>query len=74
VRETDLTAILRAPSFRRFHLVMSSGRAYEIRYPEMVQVSRTVLHINGGAVGDYDPPLFEVVSLVLIERLEILAR
>ena len=53
---------------------MNSGRVYEVRHPEMAQVLRATVHVVGGAVGDIDPPEIEVLSLILIERLEILAR
>jgi hypothetical protein len=74
MRPDDVTALLREEPFRRFRIVLNSGRTYEVRHPEMIQVLRTVVYVFGGAVGDDDPPRYEVVSLVLIERLEVLVR
>ena len=61
-----------AEPFRPFRINMASGKAYEIRHPEMVQVGRTTMTVFTW-MSDDDEEVKEHeqgLSLVLIESIE----
>ena len=60
-----------AEPFRPFRIHMASGRTYEVRHPEVVQVGRTNLTIFTPLSEDVDgEELWHKVSLMLIESIE----
>jgi hypothetical protein len=70
---TTILDYVRTAPFRPFRLHLNSGRAYEIRHPEMIRVAMDLV-----VFFDADPPdgpaqHFEILALDLIERLEPLA-
>ena len=72
MRPEDIFHYTRAAPFRPFRLVMNSGQTYEIFHPEMVRVARTTVYVFF-AVRPEDPVEgFDSVSLVLIERIELI--
>jgi hypothetical protein len=61
-----------AEPFRPFRLSMASGKTYEIRHPEMVQIGKTTMTIFS-YFGDGDEVTKErehEVSLLLVESIE----
>ncbi len=70
MRPETLQAYLRAVPFRAFCIVLNSGRAYEVRHPEMIRVGRDifVLYHADSPEAPYDR--FEMVGLLLVERIE----
>jgi hypothetical protein len=71
MRADDLLRWVKATPFQPFRIQMNSGRAYEIRHPEMVSVGRSTAHIftyRGEPTGPWDQA--EMVSLMLMERVE----
>lgn len=71
MRPEDLMFWLRATPFRPFHIVLNSGRTYDIRHPEMLKVGRTTMNIYTYTGEPADPyEKVEMVSLVLVERIE----
>jgi hypothetical protein len=70
VRPDTLQAYLRAVPFRAFRIVLNSGRAYEVRHPEMIRVGRDsfVFYHADSPEAPYDR--FDTVGLLLVERIE----
>jgi hypothetical protein len=60
-----------AEPFRPFRIHTASGRTFEVRHPEVVQVGRTTLTIFTplGDIQDADGPR-DKLSLMLIESIE----
>ncbi|MFN4259209.1 MAG: hypothetical protein ACK4RK_07910 [Gemmataceae bacterium] len=67
-----LLTYVNAEPFRPFRIHMASGRTYEIRHPEMIQVGRTTLTVfswtttNGKEAKEREQEL----SLLLVEAIE----
>jgi len=61
-----------AEPFRPFRLHMASGKAFEIRHPEMVQVGKTTMTIFSYFADDDEATKEreQEVSLTLIESVE----
>ena len=59
-----------AEPFQPFRIHMASGRTFEVRHPEFVQVGRNVMTIYAPPENDPDAPeRWEKVSYVLIESI-----
>jgi hypothetical protein len=77
-RQTMLTAqtvlaYVKAQPFRPFRINMASGRAFDIRHPEMVKVLKAYLMVFKSAGSDAElPEEFETVSLTLTESISYL--
>lgn len=62
-----------AEPFRPFRINMASGKAYEIRHPEMVAVGRTTIHVFTSTNDEKETKEREQeLSLVLVESIELL--
>ncbi len=59
--------------FKPFRLVMSSGRSYEIRHPEMALLTRTDLLVGVGETDEGVPAEFRICSLLHITSIEPIA-
>lgn len=70
MRPDTLLSYVRAEPFQPFRLVMNSGRAFEVRHPEMIRVGRDVLNLYYANPPDAPFERFHTVSLLLIERIE----
>ncbi len=70
MRPETLQGYLRAVPFRGVRIVLNSGRAYEVRHPEMIRVGRDsfVYYHADSPEAPYDR--FETVGLLLVERIE----
>ena len=67
----DLLTWLRAVPFRPFRITLNSGRAYDIRHPEMLRVGKTRLNVYSFTGPPSDPfERMEMVSLLLVEHVE----
>jgi len=75
MRADDVLEWVRAAPFVPFRIRLNSGRAYDIRHPEMVRVGRTTAYIFSyfGNPPDLVEKM-EMVGLVLIEAIEPLER
>lgn len=59
-----------AEPFRPFRIHMASGRTFEVRHPEFVQMGRSTLTVYAPHENDPDgPQRWEKISLVLIESI-----
>jgi len=56
--------------FKPFHVVMSSGKTYEVRHPEMAWLLKTDLLIGIGDDDDHLPAEFHTCSLLHITAVE----
>jgi hypothetical protein len=69
---STLMGYVRAQPFRSFRIVLTSGRKYDVRHPELIRVGRDsfVLFHAVDPEGPYDH--WETASLLLIEHIEFL--
>jgi hypothetical protein len=71
MRPDDLLTWTRAAPFIPFRIRLNSGRAFDIRHPEMLKVGRSTLNIYTYTGEPTDPyERMEMVSLLLIESIE----
>jgi len=56
--------------FQPFRLVMSSGRAYEVRHPEMALLTRSDILVGIDAADDGVPADFRICSLLHVSAIE----
>ena len=62
--------LLKEQPFRPFRLVMSSGKSYEVRHPEMVWLLKNDILV-GTAVEDDDLPVeFDICPLLHVATIE----
>ena len=67
----EMISIIFAEPFRPFRINMASGKAYEIRHPEVVQMGRSNLTIFTPLLDeDEGGELWKKISLMLIESIE----
>jgi hypothetical protein len=67
----DLLTWVRTQPFQPFRICLNSGRAYDIRHPEMLRVGQTSMNVFSFAGEPSDPyERMEMVSLLLVERVE----
>jgi hypothetical protein len=58
--------------FQPFRLIMSGGKAYEVRHPEMAFLSKTAIYV-GVDVKDDIPAEYRICSLLHVTAVEPLA-
>jgi hypothetical protein len=56
--------------FKPFRVVMSSGKTYEVRHPEMAFLSRSDLFVGVGEEDDGIPAEFRICSLLHVRSIE----
>ncbi len=62
--------LLTGRPFQPFRLVMSSGKAYEVRHPEMAFLSRTSIYVGVDIADDNVPADYRICSLLHITAIE----
>jgi hypothetical protein len=67
--QTFRELLLQRP-FRPFRLIMSSGQAYEVRYPEMALLTRTDILVGVGDADDGVAAEFKICSLLHVTAVE----
>jgi hypothetical protein len=65
--------LLTQQPFKPFRIVMSSGKSYEIRHPEMAWLTRTDILVGVGESDDGIPPEFRICSLLHVSSVEPLS-
>ena len=71
MRGEDLLYWIRTAPFRPFRIHLVTGRAYDIRHPEMLKVDKThaiVFSYRGESVEQIEQ--IEMIGVMLIERSE----
>jgi hypothetical protein len=56
--------------FRPFRIIMSSGKSYEVRHPEMAMLTRTDIYVGVGKINQGVPAEFRICSLVDVKSVE----
>lgn len=64
--------LLASRPFQPFRLIMSSGKSYEVRHPEMAFLSRAAIYV-GIDVEDDVPADFRICSLLHVTAVEPLS-
>jgi len=62
--------LLNLRPFKPFRLVMSSGKAYDVRHPEMALLTRHDLLVGVDASDDGVPAEFKICSLLHVSAIE----
>jgi hypothetical protein len=65
--------LLSQQPFRPFRVVMSSGKSYEVRHPEMAWLTRNDLLVGIDTDDDGVPAEFKICSLLHITAVEPLS-
>jgi hypothetical protein len=65
--------LLTARPFQPFRLVMSSGKTYEVRHPEMAFLSRTSIYVGVDIADDNVPADYRICSLLHVTAIEPLS-
>jgi hypothetical protein len=56
--------------FQPFRLVMSSGKTYDVRHPEMAMLTRTDILVGVDVAEDGVPAEFDICSLLHVTAIE----
>lgn len=59
--------------FKPFRLVMSSGKAYEVRHPEMAWMTKTDILVGIDVADDGLPADFDICPLFHVATIETIA-
>lgn len=65
--------LLKHQPFKPFRVIMSSGKTYDVRHPEMALLTRTDLLVGVDEADDGVPAEFKICSLLHITSVEPLA-
>ena len=65
--------LLTQQPFKPFRVIMSSGRHYEVRHPEMAFLTRTSLLVGIDEADDGVPADFRICSLLHVTTVEPLS-
>jgi hypothetical protein len=56
--------------FKPFRIVMSSGKSYEVRHPEMAWLTRTAIYVGVGEIDEDVPSEARICSLLHVTTVE----
>ena len=62
--------LLKKQPFKPFRIVMSSGKSYEIRHPEMAWLTRTDILVGIGELDEEVPSEYHTCSLLHVTSIE----
>jgi hypothetical protein len=65
-----LSKLLAQRPFQSFRVVMSSGRAYEVRHPEMALLTKSSLLVGVDLADDGVPADFQICALLHVTAVE----
>jgi len=65
--------LLRQRPFKPFRLVMTSGKTYEVRHPEMAMLTRNDLLVGTDVADDGMPAEFDICPLFHVATVETIA-
>lgn len=71
MRSKELTEHLHRRPFRRFRVVLTDGRAFEVRHPELALVGRTTVSIALVPPRNPEPSHDRLVTVPLVDVLRI---
>jgi hypothetical protein len=67
---TDVKKLLTRQPFQAFRLVMSSGKSYEVKHPEMAFVMKNDVLVGLHAADDGLPTEFDICPLLHVATVE----
>ncbi len=67
---SDILAYTRAVPFKPFRIILNSGKTYDVRHPEMVNVTTATIHYYHRIDPETPAERWETVSLALIQNIE----
>jgi hypothetical protein len=62
--------LLTKQPFQPFRLIMSSGKTYDVRHPEMAWLTRTDILVGLGEVDEGIPAEYRILSLLHVSAIE----
>ena len=62
--------LLTQTPFQPFRLVMTSGKTYDVRHPEMAMLTRTAMLVGVGEIDEGVPAEFDICSLLHVSSIE----
>ncbi len=68
-RQTFRDLLAQQP-FRPFRIIMSSGKSYEVRHPEMAWLTRTDINVGAGEIDENAPVEHYICSLLHVASVE----
>lgn len=68
-----IRTLLKTQPFRPFRLVMSSGKAYDVRHPEMALLLKNDILVGVDIADDGMPAEFDICPLLHVATIEHLA-
>jgi hypothetical protein len=71
MRSRDLLEHLRRRPFRRFRLILTDGRAFEVRHPELAMVGSSTVTIALAQPRDPEPMHDRLITVPLVEVLRV---
>jgi hypothetical protein len=71
MRPKDLIEHLRRRPFRRFRLILTDGRAFEVRHPELAMVGGSTVSISLARPRDPEPMHDRQVTVPLVDVLRV---
>jgi hypothetical protein len=71
MRPEELRDHLRRRPFQRFRLILTDGRAFEVRHPELAMVGQSTVAIGLARPGLPEPVSDRLITVPLVEVLRI---
>jgi len=71
MRPEDLRDHLHRRPFQRFRLILTDGRTYEVRHPELAIVGRSTVAIGLARPGEPEPVTDRLVTIPLVEVMRV---
>jgi hypothetical protein len=71
MRPQDLLDHLRRQPFQRFRLILTDGRTFEVRHPELAVVGKTTVAVSLTRPHDPEPANDRLVTIPLVDVLRI---
>ncbi|HZW34365.1 MAG TPA: hypothetical protein VFF52_26820 [Isosphaeraceae bacterium] len=71
MRPEELRDHLRRRPFQRFRLILTDGRMFEVRHPELAMVGRSTVAISLARPGDPEPVADRLITVPLVDVLRI---
>ncbi|HBI43114.1 MAG TPA: hypothetical protein DDY78_09705 [Planctomycetales bacterium] len=62
--------LLRQRPFQPFRIVMSSGKSYEVRHPQMAMLTQTYIFVGVGEIDEGVPSESRICSLLHVTSVE----
>ena len=71
MRSEELRDHLRKRPFRPFRLILTDGRTFEVRHPELAVIGRTTVAVGLARRGDPEPMFDRMTTVPLADVLRV---